>query len=82
VAATPTGARYKITIDKEGYESAELLIEKKAGGWLWGNLGFGGVIGLIVDFSNGAAYRLKPDELQATLNSTTISHVEEDGVTI
>jgi len=61
---------YKVSISKEGYETAELTIERKSDGWIWGNILFGGIIGIIVDFSNGAAYKLSPDELTASLNAT------------
>jgi len=58
---------YKVTITKFGYNPVDIVIQKKSDGWIWGNILFGGVIGLIIDFSNGSAYRLSPSEVQATL---------------
>ncbi|MEE9443869.1 MAG: PEGA domain-containing protein [candidate division Zixibacteria bacterium] len=66
---------YKAFIAKEGYEPVELIISRKSDGWIWGNIVFGGLIGLIVDFSNGAAYKLSPDELSATLSEKTIGQI-------
>lgn len=70
---------YKVLISKGGYSSAELVIQRKSDGWIWGNLLFGGVIGLIVDFSNGAAYKLSPDELQATLTEESLGTAQPEG---
>ena len=58
---------YKATISKSGYDSVELVVERGTDGWIWGNILLGGVIGLVIDFSNGAAYKLSPTELHATL---------------
>ena len=63
--------QYKATLLKDGFEPVELLIDRKSDGWIWGNILLGGIIGLIVDFSNGAAYKLSPTELHATLPTIT-----------
>ena len=72
---------YKAKISKAGYGSAEMVIQKKSDGWIWGNIFFGGVIGLIIDFSNGAAYKLDPSTLQVTLSSESMGQLSlpEDG---
>ena len=62
---------YKVKITKPGYAPVELVIERKTSGWVWGNILFGGIIGLIVDFTGGSAYRLAPSELHATLAETS-----------
>lgn len=67
---------YSVTISKKGYESVELFIKRKSDGWIWGNILIGGIIGLIVDFSNGAAYRLSPEELNTTLSKESLSNLE------
>lgn len=55
----------KITMD--GYAPAELTLTKSVSGWVWGNVVFGGLIGLAVDAISGGLYNLTPDQLQATL---------------
>ncbi|MBD3258582.1 PEGA domain-containing protein [candidate division GN15 bacterium] len=72
---------YKVIINKPGYSEATLVLEKKTDGWIWGNIVFGGIIGLIVDFSNGAAYKLSPSELSVTLQESTVGQrlQSEDG---
>lgn len=75
---------YKIKISKPGYASAEMVIQKKSDGWIWGNILFGGVIGLIVDFTTGAAYKLDPSALHVTLSEESIGNLTlpEDGAGI
>lgn len=71
--------QYKATLIKSGFEPVELLIDKSSDGWIWGNILFGGIIGLVIDFSNGAAYKLSPTELHATLPALTGGLLPEDG---
>ncbi|UCG62226.1 MAG: PEGA domain-containing protein [Candidatus Zixiibacteriota bacterium] len=63
---------YNVTISKPGFTPVEMVIERKSDGWIWGNILLGGVIGLIVDFSNGAAYKLSPEEVVVTLSEESI----------
>ncbi len=64
---------YIVEFRKVGYNSAEFHIERKSDGWIWGNILLGGVIGLVIDLSNGAAYRLAPDQFQTTLSESSSS---------
>jgi hypothetical protein len=58
---------YKVLVSKEGYEDNEVVIRNSANGAVWGNILCGGIIGLIIDFSNGAAYELEPETLHVDL---------------
>jgi len=64
------GKDYKVLIGKRGYDRKILKISSTAGGWyLWGNLGFGGLIGwLVVDPLTGAMWNLEPEHLDIPLN--------------
>jgi hypothetical protein len=73
------GSKHSLTFTKEGYEPVTLKIDKKFNSWVFGNLIFGGVIGLIVDFSNGAAYKLSPDQVNAKLNK---KQLDEFGINL
>ena len=55
----------KITMD--GYAATELTLTKSVSGWVWGNVVFGGIIGLAVDAITGGLYNLNPSQLEATL---------------
>ena len=63
---------YKVTIAKDGFDSVDLSIDKHTDGWIWGNLLFGGLIGLVVDLSSGSCYRLSPHDFSVTLTAKTM----------
>jgi len=56
-----------IHITADGYQPADLTLTRSVSGWVWGNLLFGGLIGLAVDAITGGLYKLTPDQLNATL---------------
>ena len=60
--------QYTITFRLEGYEEKVMKLEADVNGWYFGNLVFGGAIGmLIVDPITGAMYRISEKELQGAL---------------
>jgi len=59
---------YLVTVSLNGYQKAEIPVSGGGmNGWVWGNLVFGGIIGILIDASNGAATNLKPNEINVTL---------------
>jgi hypothetical protein len=74
-----------VRIDLDGYETYETTLTRKTSGWVWGNIVFGGIIGLVVDASAGGMYKLTPEQISAELRSsqTTASIISsEDGIYI
>ena len=61
------GKDHLVAFEKEHYEQASVVIDHEMSGWIWGNLAFGGLIGLAVDFTTGGAYKLEPDTVSVTL---------------
>lgn len=56
------GEDYKVTFRKEGYGDSTVPLKTSVNGWYWGNILFGGLIGmLIVDPLTGAMYTLPDD---------------------
>jgi hypothetical protein len=54
-----TRARYTVTSTKDGYTPTTQQLHASMNGWYWGNLLFGGLIGmLIVDPISGAMYKI------------------------
>jgi hypothetical protein len=54
-----TRARYTVSASKEGYNPAILPLQNSIDGWYWGNILFGGLIGLlIVDPITGAMFQI------------------------
>lgn len=58
---------HKVAIKLEGYKTFEIDLKRKTNGWVWGNIVFGGIVGLVVDLSTGAIYRLTPEDVRAGL---------------
>ena len=58
---------HKVRIELAGYKPYEVALTQKLNGWLFGNIFFGGLIGIVVDISDGAAYALTPNHIDAQL---------------
>lgn len=58
---------YQVRVEKEGYEPVEITLRKGVNGWIWGNLVFGGIIGLIIDICTGSVNKFTPTELEVNL---------------
>ncbi len=67
---------HKITFEKEGLPTREVTLESKLSWWLLGNIAFGGLIGLIVDFVTGAGYRLKPGNVEVDMASGQVKEFD------
>ncbi|MEX2568354.1 MAG: hypothetical protein WD431_20590 [Cyclobacteriaceae bacterium] len=64
-------ASYRIKISKAGYNEMLIPIEFKIDGWYWGNIIFGGMIGmLVIDPATGAMFKLENDYVHETLTQT------------
>ena len=56
-----------VTYTKDGYEPAKVYIQSRTGGATFGNIIAGGVIGGVVDGSNGASNHLYPSPVYVRL---------------
>jgi hypothetical protein len=56
-----------ISLEKEGYERADVHLEKKMSSLYIGNVIIGGIIGLVVDAVNGAMWNRAPGKVDVTL---------------
>lgn len=69
-------ARYQVTFEKSGYDKKVVPIEFKLDGWYFGNILFGGPIGLlIIDPATGAMFKLETEFLNETLTKS-VANVE------
>ena len=77
------GQEHIVTIEMEGYEKSQLTLTKSVSGWVWGNIVFGGLIGLAVDAISGGFYKLSPEQLNAELrkNGANVSSTK-DGIIV
>ena len=72
-----------VTLELSGYEKSQFTITKSVSGWVWGNIIFGGLIGLAVDAISGGLYDLSPEQINAELKKQGIGSLQEkDGLFI
>ncbi len=63
------GQTYRLTLELDGHKSTNVEITPKISGWYFGNILFGGLIGiLIVDPATGAMWNLSPEKLDQPLS--------------
>lgn len=58
---------YKVKIELDGFQPYEVTLQRKVDGWFFGNLLFGGVIGIVVDAVTGSMYKLNPEYVTAQM---------------
>lgn len=71
------GTDHRLTISLVGYESAIVDIKHKVSAAVTGNAIFGGLIGMIVDSSNGAVFRLDPETIHSKLQPILHKDMQE-----
>ena len=63
-----TSAKYEVRITKDGYLPHQTIIDAGINGWYFGNILFGGLIGiLIVDPATGAMWKISEDNVKVKL---------------
>jgi hypothetical protein len=75
VGQTPTVVTLDRKADKAvfrlelaGFEPVTVARDKQLNGWIWGNILLGGIIGLVIDFSTGAAHRFDETPIEVGLS--------------
>lgn len=72
-----SGASYKIKFSKEGYLDQVFMLNRSIDGWYFGNILFGGLIGmLVVDPLTGAMYNL-PERVDVSLGDPISQNIQE-----
>ncbi len=71
------GQAYTLKVELEGYNSAEVAIKPELSGWFFGNILFGGLIGMLaVDPATGAMWNLTPDKIEQPLSANQASVIK------
>ena len=70
---------YVVKVQKEGYETVEVTLKKGVNGWVFGNLIFGGIIGLVIDISSGSASKFTPTEVDVNLINKQVGYNNTKG---
>jgi hypothetical protein len=62
------GQSYTLRLELPGYKPTELALTSKMSGWYWGNIVFGGLIGMLaVDPATGAMWNIEPNKIDRRL---------------
>ena len=78
---------HTLVAEYPGYPQKQLQLKRKLNGWIWGNILFGGIIGIVIDSSNGAINELRPKKVHfdfekpvsdSSLNINTTSYYLKD----
>jgi len=73
------GQQYRLVFELAGHAKSEVKLEPKVSGWYFGNIVFGGLLGLlVVDPLTGAMYNLSPKQIEQPLTATQ-AQVIRDG---
>ncbi len=56
-----------IRIELDGYKPYEVQLKRKLDPWIFGNIVFGGLIGIAIDLGTGSVYKLSPKEIYPEL---------------
>lgn len=81
-------ASHVVTFQLQGYDDIVVNMDKefRAGAVLAGNLFSWGLLGMVIDVGSGAAYKLTPEELEATLDkngmSTSAVEINEQSIQV
>lgn len=67
IASLKRKKRHEIRVVKEGFVEENRSTKRGFNWWFAGNIIFGGIIGIIVDFCTGAVYDVEPEEMNVTL---------------
>lgn len=74
------GQAYKLQFAFPGYQTTELAVYPSLSGWYFGNIIFGGLIGMvIVDPLTGSMWNLAPEEIDQTLFPLQAEVLEVEG---
>ncbi|TVR83306.1 MAG: PEGA domain-containing protein [Chitinophagaceae bacterium] len=65
---------HMVRFELDGYQPYETNLTRSTSGWVWGNIVFGGLIGLVVDASAGGMYKLTPEQITAEMRSPQASN--------
>lgn len=79
--ALKRSSEHTVTIKLPGYEPESFKLTHGVSGWVFGNIIFGGLIGIVIDAADGAIYYLEPGQLSA-LQAKQIQPDKENTITI
>lgn len=63
-----------MTIQLDGFHQYQAVFSRNVSGWVFGNILFGGFIGLAVDGITGSIFRLNPEQVHAEMMANNVTY--------
>jgi hypothetical protein len=74
------GEQYTVKLSKAGFKDKEVTLTSNLGGWYWGNLLLGGLLGmLIIDPISGGMYNIAPENVSEAMDAMNVKTSKADG---
>lgn len=74
------GQSYTLKLELTGYQTAQLELRTSLSGWYFGNIVFGGLIGMVVvDPLTGSMWNIEPDKIQHSLTAQQANLIRSKG---
>lgn len=71
------GQSYRLKLELAGYQSVDLELHSEMSGWYWGNILFGGLIGMLaVDPVTGSMWNIAPNKIEQTLTTAQAALIQ------
>ncbi len=70
---------HMVRIQLDGYEPFETNFIRGTSGWVWGNIVFGGLVGLAIDAMAGGMYKLSPEQINAEMRGAGAFRADREG---
>ncbi|MBL9187953.1 MAG: hypothetical protein JNK23_10775 [Opitutaceae bacterium] len=71
------GQAFVLKLELEGHKTVELQLQPAVSGWFFGNILFGGLIGMIaVDPVTGSMWNIEPDKIEQKLTTAQAAAIE------
>jgi hypothetical protein len=71
VLTLPKKSTYSVEVTMDGFAKQSVMISQGVNGWFWGNLCFGGIPGMAVDYLTGSIWELQPSNVSIKLRVAT-----------
>ncbi len=73
--------KHAVRFELDGYAPVDMTLTRTVNGWVFGNIVFGGLIGVAIDGITGAMFALKPSDVTGALaRSGTTTSVTQNGL--
>lgn len=69
---------YTIKLEAKGFVPYTEVLQRKASGWVWGNIFLGGIIGLGVDMATGGLYIYDKDNISGNLARVPVGNLQKN----